>query len=96
MTLDDVRQAVAEERVKEMLLPVDHLLREWPAFQLSEQAWHDLKNGRPVWLKTDGVRQGRVRLLAPEGTFAAIGELAGKADMLGRMRCQPKRRFMTV
>ncbi|MBF0588663.1 MAG: tRNA pseudouridine(55) synthase TruB [Magnetococcales bacterium] len=97
VTLEALRRAVEEDRLAEVLLPVDYLLSDWPAFTMSPDTWLDVQNGRAVWIRMEEAKQGRVRLLTPEGAFAAIGELGGsKMDLLGRVQCRPKRLFITA
>ncbi|MBF0107661.1 MAG: tRNA pseudouridine(55) synthase TruB [Magnetococcales bacterium] len=91
--LERLEALVAEGRFKEVLYPMDRVLDDIPALRLRVDAWHKVKNGQAVWLDAEGCDTGTVRLLDPEGRFAAIGELAGGTGADHRRLCKLRRLF---
>ncbi|MBF0212645.1 MAG: tRNA pseudouridine(55) synthase TruB [Magnetococcales bacterium] len=93
VTLNALSQAAEEGRLNELLLPVDRALDDIPALRLRLEAWSRVMNGQAAWIEADGVAPGPVRLLTPEGRFAATGTLGQGLDASGRRSCTPKRLF---
>ncbi|MBF0173024.1 MAG: tRNA pseudouridine(55) synthase TruB [Magnetococcales bacterium] len=93
VTLERLEALVAERRFEEVLFPMDRVLDDIPALRLRVDAWHKVKNGQAVWLDAEGFESGTVRLLNPEGRFAALGELAGGTASDSRRLCKLRRLF---
>lgn len=96
ITLEHLSEAVDGDRLGEVLMPVDRVLDDIPALRLRVEAWHKVESGQPVWIKAQGDSPSDlVRLMTPEGRFAAIGELAAGPGRDGLRLCRPKRLFHT-
>lgn len=44
-TLEEIRQAVEENRLAELLLPIDYALVDFPKYSLDDELWQKVKNG---------------------------------------------------
>ncbi|MBF0425261.1 MAG: tRNA pseudouridine(55) synthase TruB [Magnetococcales bacterium] len=96
VSLDQLAERVAAGHLHTLLLPVDRVLDDIPVLRLSADAWRRIQNGQAVRVAADHLPAGPVRLLTPEGTFAAIGTLdAVTADANERL-CRPQRLFQTA
>ncbi|MBF0133843.1 MAG: tRNA pseudouridine(55) synthase TruB [Magnetococcales bacterium] len=93
ITLEQLDGMVREDRLKEVLFPMDRVLDDIPALRLRVDVWHKIKNGQAVWLDAKGYESGTVRLLDPEGHFGALGELAGGSAEDVQRLCKLKRLF---
>ncbi len=44
-TLEEIRQAVEENRMDELLLPIDYALNDFPKYAINEELWKKVKHG---------------------------------------------------
>ncbi|MBF0158382.1 MAG: tRNA pseudouridine(55) synthase TruB [Magnetococcales bacterium] len=98
LTLSQIEQKMQQGSLQEMVLPVDYVLTGMPALQLLPDDWHSIKNGREVSLRASGLPEGvtagmAVRLMTPDGVFAAVATLLAGDGQNGSYRCVPKRLF---
>ncbi|MBF0414551.1 MAG: tRNA pseudouridine(55) synthase TruB [Magnetococcales bacterium] len=93
VTLDQLDGMVRDDRLQEVLFPMDRVLDDIPALRLRVDVWHKVKNGQAVWLDAEGFASGAVRLLDPDGRFAALGDLEGGGSDSPRRLCKLKRLF---
>ena len=93
ITLDQLRAAVDEHRLNDVLLPVDRVLDDIPALRLRPEAWHKIQNGQAVWLEAESCEAGLVRLYTPDNRFGAIGELSAASTANNRRLCSAKKLF---
>ena len=93
VTLGKLTEAVREERLDELLFPVDRVLDDIPALRLRAEVWHKIVNGQSAWVDAEGCDgTDIVRLLTPEGIFGAVGTLSASSKDSRRL-CKPKRLF---
>ncbi|MBF0124267.1 MAG: tRNA pseudouridine(55) synthase TruB [Magnetococcales bacterium] len=95
-SLDRIEQQVQQGRVGELLLPVDCVLEGLPAVRLSPEAWEQVRNGREVRWAPDalGVADGnKIRLMTPDGVFAALATWVDQVDQNGSGVIVPNRLF---
>jgi tRNA pseudouridine55 synthase len=94
VTLDKLTEAVREDRLQELLFPVDRVLDDIPALRLRVDVWHKIVNGQSAWVDAQGCEGAdMVRLLTPEGVFGAVGTLSAGSEKDSRRLCKPKRLF---
>jgi len=73
ITLDQLEQAVAQDRGEALLLPVDAGLRGWPCCQLDEVAAEAFSHGNPV---THSADRGMIRVYDQCNRILGLGELS--------------------
>ena len=94
VTLDKLNEAVREDRLQELLFPVDRVLDDIPALRLRVDVWHKIANGQSAWVDAPGCEgAAMVRLFTPDGIFGAVGELSAASKKDSRRLCKPKRLF---
>lgn len=89
--LDELRSAVEEGRLEEVILPIDRVLDGIPVLRLGEEAWRLLRHGQTVWVEEEGIPSGFVRVQDASGAIRALGELGRERDPFGRRPCRSKR-----
>lgn len=85
VSMDEVEQAVAQGREREILLPLDAGLSAWPQLWLDVKAAERFRHGNPV---TGGVAAGMIRV------FSAAGEILGLAEARLDGMVYPQRVFV--
>ena len=75
-TLSEIEEYVKKGRLDEVMLPIDSVLTEYPAFTCSQDAFKRLQNGNKLFsedliFKTPAVSD-MIRVYTPEGVFAAV------------------------
>ncbi len=94
VTLDKLAQGVREERLNEILYPVDRVLDDIPALRLRVDVWHKMVNGQSAWVDATGCEDAQmVRIFTPDGDFGAVGTLSAASKNQTRRLCKPKRLF---
>ena len=93
VTLDELAQAVEQDRLQKVLYPLDRVLDDIPVLRLGMEAWRQICHGQAVWMKTDELPEGMVRLQTPEGITGAIGKLTVQTNPQGLRLIHPKRVF---
>jgi tRNA pseudouridine55 synthase len=94
VSLDKLAEAVHDDRLNELLYPVDRVLDDIPALRLRVEVWHKIVNGQSAWVDAVGCEgTDMVRLLTPEGVFGAVGTLSKASTKDSRRLCKPKRLF---
>ncbi|MBF0308794.1 MAG: tRNA pseudouridine(55) synthase TruB [Magnetococcales bacterium] len=91
VTLEMVEQAVRENRLPTILLPMDRVLDDIPVLRLGEEEWRRLTLGQAVRVETELRTTGVVRLYDPNQRFGAIGEVSPEGA--GRVLVRPQRVF---
>ncbi|MEO5378923.1 MAG: tRNA pseudouridine(55) synthase TruB [Magnetococcus sp. DMHC-6] len=99
LDLEALRDMMQRGVLQDILFSVDRVLDDIPALRLTEDTWRKVRNGQEVRMQIDSSfnhgPKGRVRLLTPEGRFAAIAELGEEVDANGCRSCHPKKLFLT-
>jgi tRNA pseudouridine55 synthase len=75
--LDEVRSALAEGRVAELLLPMDTGLDEYPIIAVSAMDLASLARGQHLSQRGDMPPGGLVRIVDETGRLAAIARVSG-------------------
>lgn len=73
-TLQQVQQAADEGRAESLLLPVDSLFEEFPAFTANAAMERKLRNGNIVRC---GEAEGKYRVYSESGEFLLLGQVNG-------------------
>lgn len=53
LTMDQIKAAVDDNSIDQLLFPIDHALQKYPQYALNDDQWHAVQNG--VWLTWDEV-----------------------------------------
>lgn len=72
-TLENVIKAAADGKAEELLIPVDRLFDEYPAFTASEQQEKKIRFGNEI--KTPGLSEGKYRVYSENGEFLMLGKV---------------------
>lgn len=94
-TIKELKDARDENRLKEVICPMDEALREFPALTIKERAVRKLFNGLPllreeILRKDEEIEPGdHLRLYSPSGRFLAIA----KASTVGQIFARPVKIF---
>ena len=76
LTREEIDAAYQDGTLAQKLVPLDAPLGHLPRVDLTEQAWHAVRNGnvlKPIWMLSPAPKAENVRIYL-EGRFAGIGE----------------------
>ena len=72
-TLEDLKKLAEENKLAEVLLPIDSVLLEFPEIQLTDEEVSLIRNGIKI-RRQDTPKSDMIRLYSPQNEFLGIGE----------------------
>lgn len=80
ISIDDVQKAKDENRIDEILIPLDRLFEEYPACEVRGKALRLVKSGN---IAKSELPNGKYRVYSPDGEFLALVQVSnGKMETL--------------